>query len=212
MKNNTARITILCSLIIAVIMVLGTIWSGQSAKKDTEQAARTVSILYLDELAGRREQVVENNLQGNIQTIQIAIGLLSEEDLSDKAHLEAYQSRMKQLYKLDKFAFVDADGLIYTSLGTQDNIEEYGFDYRTISKLEISTALKKRWSLRFRSVSRLTGKRSRSASRKLIWALCCPVCRWMRGAEEPHSATFIQLTASPLPTWFWEAFRRRTIC
>lgn len=62
MKNNTARITILCSLIIAVIMVLGTIWSGQSAKKDTEQAARTVSILYLDELAGRREQVVENNL------------------------------------------------------------------------------------------------------------------------------------------------------
>ena len=138
MKNNTARITILCSLIIAVIMVLGTIWSGQSAKKDTEQAARTVSILYLDELAGRREQVVENNLQGNIQTIQIAIGLLSEEDLSDKAHLEAYQSRMKQLYKLDKFAFVDADGLIYTSLGTQDNIEEYGFDYRTISKPEIS--------------------------------------------------------------------------
>ena len=138
MKNNTARITILCSLIIAVIMVLGTIWSGQSAKKDTEQAARTVSILYLDELAGRREQVVENNLQGNIQAIQIAIGLLSEEDLSDKAHLEAYQSRMKQLYKLDKFAFVDADGLIYTSLGTQDNIEEYGFDYRTISKPEIS--------------------------------------------------------------------------
>ena len=138
MKNNTARITILCSLIIAVIMVLGTIWSGQSAKKDTEQAARTVSILYLDELAGRREQVVENNLQGNIQTIQIAIGLLSEEDLSDKAHLEAYQSRMKQLYQLEKFAFVDADGLIYTSLGTQDNIEEYGFDYRTISKPEIS--------------------------------------------------------------------------
>lgn len=138
MKNNTARITILCSLIIAVIMVLGTIWSGQSAKKDTEQAARTVSILYLDELAGRREQVVENNLQGNIQAIQIAIDLLSEEDLSDKAHLEAYQSRMKQLYKLDKFAFVDADGLIYTSLGTQDNIEEYGFDYRTISKPEIS--------------------------------------------------------------------------
>ena len=138
MKNNTARITILCSLIIAVIMVLGTIWSGQSAKKDTEQAARTVSILYLDELAGRREQVVENNLQGNIQTIQIAIGLLSEEDLSDKAHLEAYQSRMKQLYKLDKFAFVDADGLIYTSTGTQSNIDENSFDYRALSEPEIS--------------------------------------------------------------------------
>ena len=97
MKNNTARITILCSLVIAFIMMLGTIWSGQSAKKDTEQAVRTVSLLYLDELAGRREQVVENNLQGNIQTIQVAIGLLSEEDLSGKAHLEAYQSRMHRL-------------------------------------------------------------------------------------------------------------------
>lgn len=138
MKNNTARVTILCSLIIAVIMILGTVWSGQSAKKDTEQAVRTVSLLYLDELAGRREQVVENNLQGNIRTIQVAIGLLSEDDLSDKAHLEAYQSRMKQLYKLDKFAFVDTDGLIYTSLGMQENIKEYGFDYRTISEPEIS--------------------------------------------------------------------------
>ena len=138
MKNNTARLTILCSLIIAVILILGTVWSGQSAKKDTEQAVRTVSLLYLDELAGRREQVVENNLQGNIQTIRVAIELLSEEDLSDKAHLEAYQSRMKKLYKLDKFAFVDTDGLIYTSLGTQDNIEEYGFDYRTLSEPEIS--------------------------------------------------------------------------
>ena len=138
MKNNTARITILCSLIIAVIMILGTFWVGRSARKDTEQAARTVSLLYLDELAGRREQVVENNLQNNIRTIQVAIDLLSEEDLSDKAHLEAYQSRMKQLYELDKFAFVDTDGLIYTSLGTQDNVEEYGFDYRTISEPEIS--------------------------------------------------------------------------
>lgn len=138
MKNNTARITVLCSLIIAVIMILGTIWAGQSAKKDTEQAVRTVSLLYLDELAGRREQVVENNLQSNIRTIQVAIGLLSKEDLSDKAHLEAYQSRMKKLYKLDKFAFVDTDGLIYTSQGTQNNIDEYGFDYRTLSEPEIS--------------------------------------------------------------------------
>ncbi len=137
-KNNTARVAILCSLIIAVIVVLGTVWAGQSAKRDTEQAVRTVSLLYLDELAGRREQVVENNLQGNIQTIQIAIDLLSEEDLSDKAHLEAYQSRIKQLYKLDKFAFVDTDGLIYTSKGTQNNIDEYSFDYRTLSKPEIS--------------------------------------------------------------------------
>ena len=63
---------------------------------------------------------------------------MTEEDLSDKAHLEAYQTRMKQLYKLDKFAFVDTEGLIYTSTGTQDNIDEYSFDYRMLSEPEIS--------------------------------------------------------------------------
>ena len=63
---------------------------------------------------------------------------MSEEDLSDKVHLEAYQRRMKQLYSLDKFAFVDTEGLIYTSMGTQNNIEEYDFDHTALSEPKIS--------------------------------------------------------------------------
>jgi hypothetical protein len=35
---------------------------GRTAGRDTEQAVRSVSLLYPDELADRREQVVENNL------------------------------------------------------------------------------------------------------------------------------------------------------
>lgn len=137
-KISTVGFIIVCSLIIIVILALGTIWVGQSTKRDTDKAVRIVSLLYLDELAGRREQVVENNLQGSIGTIKTAIELLTGNDLSDKAHLEAYQSRMKRLYNLEKFAFVDREGLIYTSLGTQNNIDEYGFDYKTISEPEIS--------------------------------------------------------------------------
>ena len=138
LKNSTAGFIAVCSLLIMVILVLTTLWVGQSTKKDTDSAVRTVSILYLDELAGRREQVVENNLQNSIRTINVAIDLLSDEDLSDKAHLEAYQSRMKRLYELEKFAFVDTNGLIYTSLGTQNNVDAYGFDYKTITSPEIS--------------------------------------------------------------------------
>ena len=137
-KKKVVGIIAICSLMIAVVLVCGTFWVGQNTKRDTDQAVRMVSLLYLDELAGRREQVVENNLQDNIRTIRIAIDLLSENDLSDKAHLEAYQSRMKKLYNLEKFAFVDTDGLIYTSVGTQNNIESYGFDYQTIIEPEIS--------------------------------------------------------------------------
>ena len=137
-NKRTTLIIIIGSLILAGVMIAGTLWMGKSAKEDTEMAVRSVSLLYLDELAGRREQVVENNLKGRIHTIEVAIDLMNKEDLSDVEHLAAYQKRMKQLFSLDKFAFVDTEGLIYTALGTQDNIEEYSFDYRTLSAPEIS--------------------------------------------------------------------------
>ena len=137
-QRRTTVITVVGSVILMLILVVGTVWMGQRAKKDTEEAVHTVSLLYLEELAGRREQVVEKNLQDKINVIRVAIDLMTAEDLSDKAHMEAYQRRMKQLYSLDKFAFVDTDGLIYTSTGMQDNIGEYDFDYKTLSEPEIS--------------------------------------------------------------------------
>ena len=137
-KNRTAAIAIIGSLVLALILVAGTIWMGHSARKDTEDAVRAVSMLYLDELAGRREQVVENNLKDRIHDAQVALGMLEEEDLSDKAHLEHFQKEIKLLYTLERYAFVDTEGLIYTSTGTQTNIDEFAFDYRTISEPEIS--------------------------------------------------------------------------
>ena len=137
-KGNATRIAIIGSFMIAIIMVLGTFWIVQSARDDNEEAVRAVSLLYLNELAGRREQVVENNLQNKIRDLQIAVGLMTDEDLSDIEHLQAYQARMKKLYTLEKFAFVDESGLIYTSLGNQNNIDEYDIDYMNISEAEIS--------------------------------------------------------------------------
>lgn len=63
---------------------------------------------------------------------------MKEDDLSDITHMQAYQARMKKLYTLEKFAFIDTNGLIYTSLGTQDNIAEYNIDYKAITEPEIS--------------------------------------------------------------------------
>ena len=43
---------------VMVILLLGTLWTGRSARKDTEEAVRAVSLLYyLDELAQGREGV-----------------------------------------------------------------------------------------------------------------------------------------------------------
>ena len=88
-ENHTTQIVIIGSLLLALILVSGTIWMGHSAKKDTEDAVRSVSLLYLDELAGRREQVVEDNLREKVDTIRIAIDLMTGGDLSDKARMES---------------------------------------------------------------------------------------------------------------------------
>ncbi len=138
-KNKTGLYAaIIGSLLIAAILIIGTYWSGQKAKQDTEKAINSVSKLYLDELAGRREQVVASALERNIGNMKTAISLLTDDDLSDIEHLQAYQQRMKQLYTLQKFAFVDTSGLIYTANGTMNDIAQYSFDYNNISEPEIS--------------------------------------------------------------------------
>jgi len=137
-ERNILRLSILGILVVAVIMIAGTFWEGQKARLDTEKAVRSVSLLYLDELAGRREQVVAANLLGKIGDLKTAVSLMTDEDLSDEEHLQTFQARMKKLYKLVKFAFVDSNGIIHTANGRQDNISDYHFDYKTISKPEIS--------------------------------------------------------------------------
>ena len=115
-RKSLAPVAVIGSIVIALILVLGTIWMGRSAKEGTESAVHSVSLLYLDELASRRAQVVENNLRSNIDVIRVAVSLMTEKDLSDAEHLQAYQARMKQLFRLEKFAFVDRKGTIYALL------------------------------------------------------------------------------------------------
>ena len=137
-KNKTTFIAFLGGFALILILVIGTIWTGNTARSDTERAVRSVSLLYLDELAGRREQVVASNMQEKINVIETALELMSEDDLSDLTHLQAYQAKMKRLFVLEKFAFVDTEGRIYTSLGMQNDIDQYQFDYLHLSGPDIS--------------------------------------------------------------------------
>ena len=137
-KNRSMPFALIGGAVIAILLVLSNLWVGGSAGRSTEQAVHSVSTFYLRELAGRREQVVTSNLNQSFKNMRDAIGLLDAEALSDMEHLRSFQAQMKKLYTLDKFAFVDTNGLIYTSLGTQNNIAEYGFDYNAISAPEVS--------------------------------------------------------------------------
>ena len=137
--NQTVRIAVAGIVLVVAILVFGTIWTGRSAQKDTVDAVRSVSSLYLDELAGRREQVVKDNLNNNIDIIRIAVGMITPDDLSDLEHMRAYQRNIKQLFNLKRFAFVDSDGLIYTAdEGITNDLAQYSFHPDTLTAPEIS--------------------------------------------------------------------------
>ena len=76
-KNQAVMTAAAGAFLVLAILVFGTVWTGKSAQRDTVGAARSVSLLFLDELAGRREQVVEDNLRDNINIIHIAVGMIS---------------------------------------------------------------------------------------------------------------------------------------
>ena len=137
-RSNMTLMATIGGIILLVLLVGGIILLGRRTRTDTEDAVHSVSRMFLYELADRREQVVEENLRDRIYDLEVALELMTEEDLQDTEHLQAYQARMKRIYTLEKFAFVDTDGLIYTSKGNQTNIDDYHFDYETISGPEIS--------------------------------------------------------------------------
>ena len=137
-KNSIISIAVAGFLIITIILTLGTLSLGRIAGNDTKEAVRNVSMLYLSELAGRREAVVSSILDDYVRDLDVAAGLLTAEDLSSIENLQAYQLKMKQLYDLDKFAFIDSNGLIYTSRGTRLDIDQYDIDYNNLSDPEIS--------------------------------------------------------------------------
>ena len=75
-RNHFTRIAIGGAAIVALVLILGTVWMGRSAAKGTETAVHSVSLLYLEELAGRREQVVEDSLKSDISVIQTSVSLM----------------------------------------------------------------------------------------------------------------------------------------
>lgn len=136
--NGILSVAVIGVIVVAAILIIGTLWTGRSASQDANSAVRNVSLFYLDELAGRREQVVAQTLEGYINDLDVAVDLLDESDLSSIESLQAYQNRMKQLYSLEKFAFVDEKGIIYTSRGTRNDIDLYDFDHQTLSAPDVS--------------------------------------------------------------------------
>lgn len=116
-------------IIIAAILVVTTLWVSGGARRGTDEAVNRVSEFYLEELAGRRAQVVYEDLKNNFAHMENALGILEDSDLESQETLQSFLKKVKTLYGVDEFALVDENDMVYTANGVVLGREEYGNDY-----------------------------------------------------------------------------------
>ena len=126
-NRQTVAFAILGGLIIAAILLVTTVWVSGTARTGTREAVGRISEFYLEELAGRRAQVVSGELNTHFTYIENALGILEPADLASQESLCRFLGRVRRLYGVEKFALVDADGIVYTEHSVTSGLSRYSF-------------------------------------------------------------------------------------
>lgn len=126
-RRQTVAFAIWGGLIIAAILLVTTIWVSNSARVGTNKAVNRVSQFYLEELAGRRAQVVSEELKDHFTYMKNALEVLDESDLESQETLRRFLGRVKRLYGVEKFALVDENGIVYAEHSTASGLSRYSF-------------------------------------------------------------------------------------
>ena len=114
-------------IIIAVILLVTTIWVSNSSRTGTDQAVSKVSEFYLEELAGRRAQVVAEELRMRFSYMENAVAIVEDEDLESQETLRKFFGKVEKLCGLNKFALVDENGIVYKQYTTEPGYDQYSF-------------------------------------------------------------------------------------
>ncbi len=138
-KKQTIIFAVVGGAVIAAILLLTTIWVSNSAREGTNQAVNKVSEFYLEELAGRRAQVVAEQLQSGFGYMEHAFEIIDESDLASQESLREFFRRVKKLCNINRFAFVDENGIVYTEFDTESGIGKYSFLSEKVTEPLIST-------------------------------------------------------------------------
>ena len=128
-RSQTITYAIWGGAVVAILLLLTTVWISGSAQEGADQAVSRVSEFYLEELAGRRAQVVYEDLKNNFAHMENALGILEDSDLESQETLQSFLKKVKTLYGVDEFALVDENDMVYTANGVVLGREEYGNDY-----------------------------------------------------------------------------------
>ncbi len=126
-KKQAVAFAVFGGSVIAAILLVTTIWVLTSARAGTSQAVKRVSEFYLEELAGRRAQVVSEELKTKVAYMENALATLEPGDLENQETLRRYLGKIKKLYGVDRFVLVDENGIVYAQHSTSSGLSRYGF-------------------------------------------------------------------------------------
>ena len=138
-RKQTIAFALLGGAMIAVILLITTIWASNRARISTRQAVSRVSEFYLEELAGRRAQVVSEELKNHVTYMKNAVDILEPSDLESQESLRSFLGKVKKLYGVDKFALVDENGIVYAQHSTTSGLSRYGFLSQELTEPVIQT-------------------------------------------------------------------------
>ena len=139
-KKQAVAFAVFGGSVIAAILLVTTIWVLTSARAGTSQAVKRVSEFYLDELAGRRAQVVAEELKNHFLFMENALDIMEESNLESQQSLRRFLGKMKRLYRMNKFALVDEAGIVYTEHSTTSGLSRYSFLTEDLTGPAIHTA------------------------------------------------------------------------
>ncbi len=114
-------------ILVMLLIIVSTVWNVQSAQKQTQDVAESVSDFYVEELANRRVTIISDALKQNFQYMYNAVDSITKDDLKSIDTLRHYLGRIRRLYGVEKFSFVDQDGLVYTAHSTTTGKSRYPF-------------------------------------------------------------------------------------
>ena len=146
-KNSTANkaggrtisVAVIGGAIIAVLLILSTLWINQRGQDDTSEAVHSVSEMYLRELTDRREQVITARINVHVDNIKSALRIVMPADLQSVGTLSAFLGKMRTFCSVDQFAFVDANGTVFTPAGIYANPDNYSFANETFNASKVLT-------------------------------------------------------------------------
>lgn len=129
MRNSirSAVMIVAGGVLATLVFIMTSIWVTDAADRGAEESANSVSEFYIEELTHQKVQGILGEIRRNYNYIENALSEITESDLESKASLRRYLKKIRNLYGIDTFSFVDENNILYTGISTSTISEQYLF-------------------------------------------------------------------------------------